>query len=697
MLTSDAPTDASVYQCFDCRTPLSLRSQDLLVCPSCSKSWPIIEGIPRFYTPPYYWGEMPLAQAEQMILDARSNGWRQAVARMFADYRDMEISITDWQRGSWLPLIPLPSDAIALDIGSGNGALTHVVARAASTVYSLEAVPQRIAFTRVRLEQEGIANVRLVQASALQLPFGDEMFDLIVVNGILEWVGAWVDQGDPREIQIEFLKNLRRMLKPSGHIMIGIENRIGYSCMRGTIDHSGLPYTSLMPRWFASFYMRHRHFKKYLLEKERRDVQYRTYTYSENGYLKLLAESGLKSGAMYWADPGYNQPYNLIPLENSLPSRYLSRKRHEPMATAKRGWKVLVKRAAAAFGPLNRALCSEFVIFAGRNEKQQLTALWDTLRRQLPDLPDVKQPLLALETKAYGPKNVIHVFEAGAPEMRCVLRTTTPGTVGVDEFVQCYQNLSAASDRSLKDTNAGFSTPRPLGRVKIGWFHYSAESVVEGMSIAKRAFESRVPANVLKAELPRAIEAAVRLAVMFRGEMQAIAVDPARRKIPAEVESDTDVRNALQEFSRRTDSEWVQHGDFTIENVFTGGPLPAIIDWEHMARGGPALYDVFSLLISALPGVPLNGWPRSAGQWIVQFEGAFFGRSEWSRLYAQWMKNAAGALGIPASDIPSQFLEFLLQRYHIMNERDGVQGRFHAEFLRIAVREKDKFVCAPNA
>jgi 2-polyprenyl-3-methyl-5-hydroxy-6-metoxy-1,4-benzoquinol methylase len=691
MSMTNTGADTTAFVCFECREPLNAGPEDVLKCPACQKSWPIRGGVPRFYEPAYYWGEIPLEEAEQMIVDAERNGWRQTVERKFANEPDFLISLMDWQRASWLPLLALPAGAVALDVGCGNGAITHSLARSVKHLYSLEAVPQRIGFTQVRLRQEGIENVRLVQASALEPPFQDGMFDLIVVNGVLEWVGQWVETGDPRQIQVRFLQNLARMMKPNGIMMIGIENRAGFDAFRGAMDHSGLPYTSLMPRRVATMYLRHGASGEYRMERSERQ-EYRTYTYTERGYIKLLADSGLPSVSVNWADPGYNQPYHLIPVENSLPSVHLAWKHHEPQATASRGWKAYVKKLAARITPLARAACSEFVMFASKGPGDQLPPLWRCLRDEMPDLPAVETPLLALKSHAFSSKNVIQVFERGSLAPSCIIRTTTPGTEGAEEFDTCYENLTLAQERVSRAPQCGIATPRPLGYVRREWFRYAAESAVSGTSISQLVFSSKTPAKAMAEYLPPTVECATRLARVLREETRASAIDPAWKRLPAEFSSDDAVKEALQGLLEAPDSDWTHHGDFTIENLFAGTQF-GVIDWEHLSRGGPALYDVFSLLVSFLPAVPIRPEQLGDNPWVGQFREAFFGKSQWSRLYGDCVKDAAANLGIPAEGIWDQFLQFLLYRGHMMSERSGNYGRFHAGFLRHAARSKAAFVC----
>src|ERR1019366_6661450 len=89
------------------------------------------------------------------------------------------------------------------------------------------------------------------------LPLADKSFDLVVCNGVLEWVGEWDLQGDPRSAQLRFLRSICRLLKDDGGLVIGIEIRIGYDNFLGRLDRSGLPYTGLVPRRLASFLLRH--------------------------------------------------------------------------------------------------------------------------------------------------------------------------------------------------------------------------------------------------------------------------------------------------------------------------------------------------------------------------------------------------------------------------------------------------------
>ncbi len=82
-------------------------------------------------------------------------------------------------------MLGLDERSVALDIGSGYGAITHSLSRSVRDVYFVESMPERIEFTQERLRHEGFTNVRLIQASATALPLVENGFDVVVTNGVL--------------------------------------------------------------------------------------------------------------------------------------------------------------------------------------------------------------------------------------------------------------------------------------------------------------------------------------------------------------------------------------------------------------------------------------------------------------------------------------------------------------------------------
>ena len=691
------------YKCLSCGSPLQ-EAAEHVSCPACGKQWPVRDGVPRFFEPAYYWGEVPKDEAAAFLGDVRSRGWRSAVEHRFADDADMRIGLLDWQRASWLPLLALPADAVALDIGSGYGAITHAMSRGVGTLYSVEAIPERLEFTRFRLEQEQLSNVQLVQASGLQLPFVDEMFDLIVVNGVLEWVGEWSRDGSPREVQQRFLRDINRLLRPGGVLIIGIENRFGYQFLRGGLDHSGLAYTSLMPHWMATAYLKLRRFRhRRSVVNERRE--YRTYIYTQQGYRDLLEDCQFPKPEFYWADPGYNQPFDLVPLRDTLPEQHFERKLAEPSQAWQRTWKRTLKAAVGRLGILS-FFAPDFVIVAQKGAGDWRQSAWQRLRSALPQLPALTEPILALSTRSFGLKSLIRVFTPGGNSTRVMLKSSTAAPGSPEALDAAYRALEIAAAAHGRRPSALFRLPQLLGRARIGQFVYSTEAAVPGLPLSHSVF-SITPSDALELlsrELPRAVDVAVEIATMLRGVTGIAAVDERWFALPVALAGESSApllaTVAHDEWTRTaSDAPWAQHGDFTIENVFVepGQSQVSVIDWEHLVSGAPALYDVFSLLVSALPAVDVADAGRAPGDtpWTARFETAFFGTGPWADLYRDMLRRASSALAVPEPRIWSQFAQFLILRSNFQSNRNTRVNPEHLAFLRVAAAMPERFVLAP--
>src|SRR5690606_617055 len=113
----------------------------------------------------------------------------------------------------------------------------------------------------------------------------------------------------PRGIQLAFLREIRRVLKPSGQLFVAIENRYNYEDFTGRPDHhSRLKFGSLMPRTLANLY-----------SIAVRRAPYRTNTHSIAGYRKLMREAGFPETEFIGFFRGYSQLNEIVPAAIDLP------------------------------------------------------------------------------------------------------------------------------------------------------------------------------------------------------------------------------------------------------------------------------------------------------------------------------------------------------------------------------------------
>jgi len=194
----------------------------------------------------------------------------------------------------------------ALDVGAGSGVIAFGLSSSYNRVIALEQDTAWSEFMRLRFRQDGAENVEVVHGGALPLPFPDASFDLIVVNGVLEWLPeAAPDSRSPREVQLGFLQDVHRTLRPGGAVGIAIENRLCLENFRGASPHYEPPYVVLMPRPVADWRCRALTGKPY-----------RNWIYGPAGYRRLLRDAGFAEPEIRAVLPTYHDPKEVVELED---------------------------------------------------------------------------------------------------------------------------------------------------------------------------------------------------------------------------------------------------------------------------------------------------------------------------------------------------------------------------------------------
>ena len=198
-------------------------------------------------------------------------------------------------RGAFKFLLNLNKKTKVLDIGCGYGAISTAIAPHVKQVVGIDPDSNRLMFTQKRAQLSNIKNLKTIKTkSGIKLPFTKDSFDLVIINGVLEWVPT-TTTGNPKKDQLKFLKEVKRVLKPGGQVYLGIENRFGYPYFLGKPDdHSHLLFASLLPRFLANFY-----------SQITKDKPYRTYTHSWWGYRSLFRQAGLNILNTYYPSPNY--------------------------------------------------------------------------------------------------------------------------------------------------------------------------------------------------------------------------------------------------------------------------------------------------------------------------------------------------------------------------------------------------------
>lgn len=107
----------------------------------------------------------------------------------------------------------LERDEVVLDLGSGAGTDSLVAAQMVGPhghVTGLDMTPEMLAKAQAAAAEMEAANVEFVEGEVEVLPFGDESFDVVISNGVIDLV--------PDKDAV--FSEINRVLRPGGRIQI---------------------------------------------------------------------------------------------------------------------------------------------------------------------------------------------------------------------------------------------------------------------------------------------------------------------------------------------------------------------------------------------------------------------------------------------------------------------------------------------
>jgi SAM-dependent methyltransferase len=191
-----------------------------------------------------------------------------------------------------------------LDLGCRLGGISLSFAQVSRQVIAIDVIYDQKRKPSWREKAYGATNLFFACGDGLMMPFGDNTFDLVLINGVLEWVGVTGVAEDPRDVQKRCLEEVRRVLKEDGFFYLAIENRLfpGYILKDA---HAKVPLVGVLPRKVADG-----------ITKRFYQKPYRTYTYSSWGLKKLVRESGFTSCSVFTPIYTYWYPYAIQPISS---------------------------------------------------------------------------------------------------------------------------------------------------------------------------------------------------------------------------------------------------------------------------------------------------------------------------------------------------------------------------------------------
>ena len=176
--------------------------------------------------------------------------------------------------------LPIGRQMKVLEVGSGCGAITGAFSRKAGEVTCVELSKKRSLINAYRhMDADNVTiHVGNFQDVEPDLPCD---YDYICLIGVFEYAQAYIGSETPYE---DFLKIIKKHLKPSGHIVIAIENKFGLKYWAGCReDHLGA--------YFAG------------IEDYPEGGVVRTFT--KDGLLAIAKRCGFSETQMYYPYPDY--------------------------------------------------------------------------------------------------------------------------------------------------------------------------------------------------------------------------------------------------------------------------------------------------------------------------------------------------------------------------------------------------------
>ena len=158
-----------------------------------------------------------------MHASAPARHWRNSLAEFTGERLipgEVDIDLLNEHMARYTFAARLARGKRVLDAGCGAGYGSAELAQVADRVTAIDVAAEAVAYAQ---EHYAAENLAFEQASATALPYEDGAFDLIVAFEMIEHLEDW--RG--------FLSEARRVLSPSGQLIVSTPNRLYYTESRG--------------------------------------------------------------------------------------------------------------------------------------------------------------------------------------------------------------------------------------------------------------------------------------------------------------------------------------------------------------------------------------------------------------------------------------------------------------------------------
>ena len=263
-----------------------------------------------------YWSNLEKEENQKLLSEAKRSSTVSAVRKICPNYEEVIFSPKRW--GS-LGLLELTGKETCTDLGCMWGALTIPLARQCKHVIGVDQTYESLAFLQKRADEENLKNIDLLCGRLNKLENFGKKSDVILVNGVLEWIPdsndislkkfigkrkKAVTSNDPEKEQGKFLRKCFLNLNEKGKLLLAIENRFDLEHFFGKPDpHVFLNHITYMPRWYAN-----------IKSKQKLGRKYVNYLYSFKQIEKKILSTGFRTIKLYACWPDYRFADRIVPI-----------------------------------------------------------------------------------------------------------------------------------------------------------------------------------------------------------------------------------------------------------------------------------------------------------------------------------------------------------------------------------------------
>jgi SAM-dependent methyltransferase len=506
-------------------------------------------------------------------------------------------------RAGWKYITDLSKAENALVLGHGTEIISLNLCRSFNNVYAMDRSLERLKLTKKMSEARGFKNLTTVQGNdSKNFPFPSGFFDLICAPGELERVPLkykdnrtdlnckFLKESDgtieprldsnPMMIQMNYLSEIHRILKPNGNLYLATGNRFNYHFFLKAPDKHPKPlYALLIPGFIAATYS--------LIA---RGGSYRSYMHSYFSLKKVLQNCGFKQIDFYSLRPDHRLFYEII---------FFNKRKalHVREGNIKEKIKEELYRS--------KYLSPSFGIVA-RKDESRFTFLQNVLK------------LLINEHEVNYEVNRYYVMKKGNVVLDLVdMRDKKRGLIvkiPIDDISESqnmknYAVLSNMHKNPLIPQDIKALIPGPTGQYTINGQKIYTEEKFNGLQAGRAVQDEQVKNSVVRSAfdfivaLHKATLRKVTWSEDDYSKMIGTLIERVRRIGKKGQGAFSKIDSMLRsKFVGREILVAQKHGDFSFANILIDPQnhgIQGIIDWDNSEYGHPLLIDLINLIESS--------------------------------------------------------------------------------------------------